>query len=131
MPHATIANERQWERQLRQSEVRVSLRLHSIDPTPRNNLEGQGISFAAVEIPTRDEPTKEQGSLPFGPTDELAARFDTSEWISSSWGANSEESEGSTFEIKEGAVQRLGLWSRIIDSLTTVARALVMVVLHH
>ena len=33
------------------------------------------------------------------------------------------------FEIKEGSVRRLGLWSHIIYTLTTLARALVMAVL--
>ena len=98
---------------------------------PGGNLEGQGISFAAVDVPTRDEPTKEQGFGPFCPTDEPVASFDTSGWFSGSGGTNSEEAVGSTFEIKEGRVQRLGLWSHIIDTLPTLARALVMAVLLH
>ena len=98
------------------------------DPTPRNNLVGQGISFAAVEIPTSDEPTKEQGFGPFGLP---VTWFDTSGGFSGSGGTNSEETEGSTFEVEEGPVQRVGLWSYIIDILKTLARALVMVVLLH
>ena len=101
------------------------------DPTPRSNHGGQGISFAAVESPTSDEPTKEQGFGPFGPTDEAVASFDTSGWFSGSGGANSEETEGSTFEIEEGLVQRLGLSNHVIDILTTLARALVMAVMLH
>ena len=45
---------------------------------PGSNREGQGISFAAVDVPARDEPTKEQGFRSFGPTDEPVALFDTS-----------------------------------------------------
>ena len=96
------------------------------DSTPGSNLEGQGISFAAVEVPTRREPTKEQGFGPFGSTDELVASFDTSGWFNGSRGVNGGETEGSTFEIEKGPVRRLGLWSYIIDTLTTLARALVM-----
>ena len=101
------------------------------DPTPGSNLEGQGISLATVEVSTRDEPTKEQGFWPFGPADEPVASFDTSGWISGSGGAKREETEGSTFEIKEKRVRRLELRSHIIDILITLARALVMTVLLH
>ena len=101
------------------------------DSTPGSNLEGQGLSFAAVEVPIRHEPTKEQGFGPFGSTDEPVASFDTSGWFNASRGANGEETEGSTFEIEEGPVRRLGLWSHIHDTLTTVARALVMAVMLH
>ena len=38
------------------------------DPPPGSNIEGQGISFAAVKVPIRDKPTKEQDFSPFGPT---------------------------------------------------------------
>ena len=51
---------------------------------------------------------------------------DTSGWFSDFGGTTSEETEESTFEIKEGLVQRLGLWRHITS---TVARALVMTVL--
>ena len=101
------------------------------DSTSGRNLEGQDISFAAVEVPTRHEPTKEQGFGPFGSTDKAVASFGTSGWFSGSGGANGEETERSTFEIEEGPVRRLGLWNHIIDTLTTLARALVMVVLLH
>ena len=101
------------------------------DSTPGSSLEGQGISFAAVEVPTRHEPTKEQGFGPFGSTHEPVASFDTSGWFDGSGGANGEETEGSTFEFEEGPVRRLGLWSHITDTLTTLARALVMAVMLH
>ena len=73
------------------------------DPTPGSNLEGQGISFAA-EVPTRDEPTKKQSFGPFSLTGELVASFDTSGWFRGSGGANSEETEGSSFETEEESV---------------------------
>ena len=79
------------------------------DCTPGSNLEGQGISFAAVEVSTRHEPTKKQGFGPYGSTDEPVASFATSRWFNGSGGANGEETEGSTFEIEEGPVRRLGL----------------------
>ena len=101
------------------------------DSTRGSNLEGQGILFAEVEVPTRHEPTKEQGFGPFGSTDKPVAPFDTSGWFNGSGGANGKENKGSTFEIEGGPVRRLGLWSHIIDSLTTLARALVMAVLLH
>ena len=98
---------------------------------PGVTLEGQGILFTAAEVLTRHEPTKEQGFAPFGSTDEPVAPFDTSGWFNGSGGANDEETEGSTFEIEEGLVRRLGLWSHTIDTLTTLWRALVMAVLLH
>ena len=101
------------------------------DSTPGSNLEGQAISFAAVEVPTRHEPTKEQGFGPFGSTDGPVASFDISGWFNGFGGANSEETEGSTFENEEGPVQRLGLWRHIIDTLTMSTRALVMAVMLH
>ena len=101
------------------------------NPTPGSNIEGQHILFATVEVPTKDGSTKEQGVGPFGPTDEAVASFDTSGWFSGSGGTNSEETEGSIFEIEEGPVRRLGLRSHIIDTLSSLARALVMAVLLH
>ena len=101
------------------------------DSTPGSNLERQGISFVAEDVPTKDEPTKEQNFWPFGPTDEPVTSFDTSGWFSDYGGANSEETEGSTFELKEGPVQRLGPWNHITDTLTTLAHALVVAVLLH
>ena len=87
--------------------------------------------FIAVEVPTRHEPTKEQGFGPFGSSDESVAPFDTSGWFNGSGGGNGEETEESALEIEEGPGRRLGLWSHIIDTLTTLARALVMAVLLH
>ena len=37
-------------------------------PPPSSNIEEQGISFAVVEVPTRDEPSKKESFWPFGPT---------------------------------------------------------------
>ena len=101
------------------------------DSTHGSNFEGQDISFAAVEVPTRQEPTKEQGFGPFGSTDEPVASFDISGWFNGSGGANGEETAGSTFEIEEGPVRRPGLWRHLIDTLTTLDRALVMAVMLH
>ena len=39
--------------------------------------------------------------------------------------------EASIIEIEEGSILRLGLWSHIIDTLTSLARALVMAILLH
>ena len=52
--------------------------LTASDPPPGCNIEEQGISFAAVEVPNRAEPPKEESFWPFGPTDEAVASFDTS-----------------------------------------------------
>ena len=52
--------------------------LTASDPPPGSNIEEQGVSFAAVEVPTKDEPSKEESFWPFGPTDEAVASFDTS-----------------------------------------------------
>ena len=101
------------------------------DSTPGSYLEGQAISFAAVQVPTRHEPTKGQDFGPFGSTDEPVASFDMSGWFNGFGGADGEETEGSTFEIEEGPVRRLGLWRHIIDTLTTLARALLMAVMLH
>ena len=48
------------------------------DPSPGSSIEGQGISFAPVDVPRRDEPAKEKSDWPFGPTDEPAAWLNTS-----------------------------------------------------
>ena len=65
--------------------------LTASDPPPGSNIEEQGISFAAVEVPTRDEPSKEESFWPFGPTGEAVASFDTSGLFSGFEGATSEE----------------------------------------
>ena len=43
------------------------------DPRPGSYIEEQGIYFAAVEVPAREEPPKEQSFWPFGPTGEAVA----------------------------------------------------------
>ena len=52
------------------------------NPSPGSNIEEQHISFAAVEVPTRDEPPKQESFWPFGPTGEAVASFDTSGFFS-------------------------------------------------
>ena len=76
--------------------------------TPWSNLEGQGISFAAVEVPTRHEPTKEQGFGLISSTDEPVASFDTSGWFNGSGGANGEETEGSTSRLRKSQSEDSG-----------------------
>ena len=72
--------------------------LTASDSTPGSNLEGQGTLFIAEEVPTRHEPTKEQGFGPFGSTEEPVAPFDTSGWFNGSGGANG------TDKIQNGAM---------------------------
>ena len=50
--------------------------LTASDPPPGSNIQEQGISFAAVEVPTRDKYSKEESFSPFGPTSEAVASFD-------------------------------------------------------
>ena len=64
--------------------------LTASDPPPSSNIEEQGISFATVEVPTRDEPSKEENFWPFGPTGEAVASFDASGFFSGFGGATSE-----------------------------------------
>ena len=98
--------------------------LTASDPPPGSNIEEQGISFAAVEVPTRDEPSKEESFWPFGPTGEADASFDTSGFLSGFEGATSEET------INSGA-QAPGTRTRITGTLKTLARVLIMVVMLH
>ena len=98
--------------------------LTASDPPPGSNIEEQGISFAAVEVPTRDEPSKEEIFWPFGPTGEAVASFNTSGVFSGFGGATSEET------INSGA-QAPGTWTHITDTLKTLARALIMAVMLH
>ena len=42
--------------------------LTASDPPLGSNIEEQGIAFAAVEVPTRYEPSKEESFWPFSPT---------------------------------------------------------------
>ena len=90
------------------------------DPPPGSKIEEQGISFAAVEVPTRDEPSKEESFWSFGPTGEVVASFDTSGFFSGFGGATSEDTKSSTFEIEEGPIQGLGLWNHISGRLAAI-----------
>ena len=141
--------------------------LTASDPPLGSNIKEQGISFAAVEVPTEEELSKEQSFWPSGPTGEAVASFNTSGLFSGFEGATSENTRSSTFEIKEGPIQGLRLWNpitgwlaaimglfgapfnvpseeainsgaqtpgtrtHITDTLTTLARALVMAVMLH
>ena len=98
--------------------------LTASDPPPGSNIEEQGISFAAVEVPTRDEPSKEESFWPFGPTCEAVASFDTSVFFCGFGGTTSEET------INSGA-QASGTWTHITGTLKTLARALIMAVMLH
>ena len=98
--------------------------LTASDPPLGSNSKRQGISFAAVQVPTREELSKEQSFWPSGPTSEAAASFDTSGLFRGFKGATSEEA------INSGAQTR-GTRTHITDTLTTLARALVMAVMPH
>ena len=98
--------------------------LTASDPPPRNNIEEQSISFSAVEVPTRDEPSKEESLWPFGSTGEAVASFDTSGFFSGFGGATSEET------INSGA-QAPGTRTHITGTPKTLARALIMAVMLH
>ena len=94
--------------------------LTASDPPLGSNIKEQGISFAAVEVPTREELSKEQSFWASGPTDEAVASFDTSGLFSGFEGATSESTGSSTFEIKEGPIQGLGLWNHIAGWLAAI-----------
>ena len=94
--------------------------LTASDPPPGSSIGEQGISFAAVEVPTRDEPSKGQSFWPFGPTGEAVALFGTSGLFSSFGGTTSENTGSSTFEIKEGLIQGPGLWNHITGGLAVI-----------
>ena len=94
------------------------------DPPLGSNIKEQGISFAAIEGPTREELSKEQSFWPSGPTGDAVASFDTSGLFSGFEGATSEEA------INSGAQTR-GTRTHITYTLTTLARALVMAVMLH
>ena len=96
----------------------------SDDAPPGSNIEEQGISFAAVEVPTRDKPSKEESFWPFGPTGEAVASFDTSGFFSGFGGATREGT------INSGA-QAPGTRSHITRTLKTLSRALIMAVMLH
>ena len=94
--------------------------LTASDPPPESNIEEQGISFAAVEVPAREGPQKEQSFWPFGPTGEAVASFETSGLFSGFEGATSDNTGSSTFEIKEGPIQGLELCNHITGGLAAI-----------
>ena len=94
--------------------------LTASDASLGSNIKEQDISFAAVEVPTREERSKEQSLWPSGPTGEAVASFDTSGLFSGFEGATSEGTRSSTFEIKEGLIQGLGLWNHITGWLAAI-----------
>ena len=94
--------------------------LTASDPPLGSNIKEQGISFAAIEVPTREELSKEQSSWPSGPTGEAVASFDTSGLPSGFEGATSENTGSSIFEIKKGPIQGLGLWNYITGWLVAI-----------
>ena len=94
--------------------------LTASDPPPGSNIKEQGVSFAAVEVPTREEPSKEKSFWSSGPTGEAVATFDTSGLFSGFEGVTSENTGCSTFEIKEGPIQGLGLWNHITGRLAAI-----------
>ena len=96
--------------------------LTASDPPPGSNIEEKGISFAAVEVPTRDEPSKEESFWPFGPTGEAVASFDTSGFFSGFGGATSEETTNS-------GAQAPGTRTHITGTLKTLARVFIMAVM--
>ena len=98
--------------------------LTASDPPAGSNIEEQGISFAAVDVPTRDEPSKAESFWPFGPTGEAVASFDTSGFFIGFGGATSEET------INLGA-QSPGTRTHITGTLKRLARALIMAVMLH
>ena len=98
--------------------------LTASDPPLGSNIKEQGISFAAVEVPTREELSKEQSFWPSGPTGEAVASFDTSGLFSGFEGATSEEATNS-------GAQARGTRTHITDTLTTLTRALVLAVMLH
>ena len=99
--------------------------LTASDPPPGSNFEQQGILFAAVEVPTRDESSKEESFCPFGPTGEAVASFDTSGFFSDFGGATSEET------VNSGAQAPGRTRTHITGTLKTLARALIMAVMLH
>ena len=71
-------------------------------------------------MPTREKLSKEQSFWPSGPTGEAVASFDTGGLFSGFEGATSENTGSSTFEIKEGPIQGLGLWNHITGWLAAI-----------
>ena len=79
--------------------------LTASDPPPGSNVKEQGISFAAIEVPTREEPSKEQSFWPSGSTGEAIASYDTTGLFSDFEGATSEDTENSTSDPGNGALE--------------------------
>ena len=104
--------------------------LTASDPPLGSNIKEQGISFAAIEVPTGEELSREQSFWPSGPTGEAVASFDTSGLFSGFEGATSENTGSSIFDINSG-VQTPGTRTHITDTLTTLGRSLVMAVILH
>ena len=77
------------------------------------------ISFTAVEAPTEEE-----AFGPFAPTNEPV---DTSGLFVSFGGVRGEKADDSLFLVEEEPAQQLGLREHIVEGLTAVTRALVMV----
>ena len=94
--------------------------LTASDPPLGSNIKEQGISFAAVEVPTREDLSKEQSFWPSGPNGEAVASFDISGLFSGFEGATSKNTGSSTFEINEGPSQGLGLWNLITRWLAAI-----------
>ena len=94
--------------------------LTASDPPPGSNIKEQGISLVAVKRPAREEPPKEKSLWPFSLIGEAVASFDTSGLFSGFEGTTSENTGSSTFEIKEGPIQGLGLWNHITGGLAAI-----------
>ena len=71
-------------------------------------------------MPAREEPPKEQSFWPFGPTGKAVASFDTSGLFIGFEGATNENTGSSTFEIKDGPIQGMGLWNPITGGLVAI-----------
>ena len=95
--------------------------LTASDPSLGSNIKEQDTPFVAIEVPTREELSKEQSFWPSGPTGGAVASFDTSGLFSGFEGATSEDTtRSSTFEIKKGPIQGLGVWNHITGWLAAI-----------
>ena len=65
---------------------------------------------------------EKKGFWSFGHTDEPFALFDTRRLFGDFTDATSKETGGSTFEMTEGPVQKLGLWNHITGGLAAIMR---------
>ena len=102
--------------------------------TPPSSL--QTILLSRVKLRSKAYSSLQEKSRPGGshqksrasgrdPTGEAVASFDTSGLFSGFEGASSENTRSSTFEIKEGPIQELGLWCHITGGLATSYHGLV------